>query len=140
MSGSGERGVIELVKELRDGLVRLLRLELRLARAELEESAAATARSAVLLAAAGVVALGAWFCLLAAAAAGLHALFTAVGLRPLASLAAAFVTMALVTASAAALLLARGRARLQRARLAPRRAIESVRDVVTPGQAENADG
>jgi uncharacterized membrane protein len=139
VSDTGERGVIELVKELRDGLARLIRLELRLAWAEFEENAAATARSAVLLAAAGVVALGAWFCLLAAAAAGLHALFIAVGLSPFASLVAAFLTLALVTASASALLLVRGRARLQRARVLPRRAIESVRDVVTLDQAENAD-
>ncbi|HSN56593.1 MAG TPA: phage holin family protein [Candidatus Sulfomarinibacteraceae bacterium] len=140
MNASDDAGAVELIRDLRDGLTRLLRLELQLARAELEASAASMVKSAALLAAAGVVALGTWLCLLAAATVGVQALLAAAGLGPRASLGSALVVMAAVTAAAAAVLVARGRARLGSARLAPERTIESVRDVVTPGGTEGGDG
>ncbi|HSL16673.1 MAG TPA: phage holin family protein [Methylomirabilota bacterium] len=140
MSASDDAGAVELIRDLRDGLTRLLRLELQLARAELEASAASMVKSAALLAAAGVVALGTWLCLLAAATVGLQGLLAAAGLGPRASLAGSLVIVAAATAAAAAILVARGRARLGQARLTPERTIESVRDVVTPGGTEDGDG
>jgi hypothetical protein len=139
VNASDEAGAVELIRDLRDGLTRLLRLELKLARAELEASAVSMIKSAALLVAAVVVALGTWLCLLAAATVGVQGLLDAAGLGPRASLGGALVVVAAVTA-AAAVLVARGRARQGSARLAPERTIESVRDVVTPGRTEGGDG
>jgi hypothetical protein len=140
VNASDDAGAVELIRDLRDGLTRLFRLELQLARTELEASAASMVKSAAMLVAAGVVALGTWLCLLAAATVGVQALLAAVGLGPRASLGGALVVVAAATAAVAAVLVARGRARLGEARLAPERTIESVRDVVTPGGTEGGDG
>jgi hypothetical protein len=122
------RTLTDLLKELRDESIRLLRQEVALAKTEMSDKAARTGRNVGYLAAGGMIAYAGVLILLLAAVAGLYAALTAAGvshmtagwLSPLivggavAVAGYAFVQKALTT--------------LKHQSLAPERTVETMQD------------
>lgn len=126
------RSLTDLAKELRDQLTLLVRLELRLARAELEAQAEQAARGAAFIAAAALLALASLTLLLAAATVSLQVVVSARGLAPWPSLLVALLVVTVVVALAAGALYLRGRALLPRRPLRPDVTLDSLRDSTQP--------
>jgi hypothetical protein len=127
MSRSDAAGLTELIGKLRDDLGRLFRLEIRLARAELEERLVQAGKAGAMMVAAAVLGLGFLVCLLAAVVMGMQAVFVAAGMSPRGSLALGLVAVALFTGALSAGLAVYGKRVLTGRLLKPTDTMESLR-------------
>jgi len=134
-----DRGVLELVQQLRDEVTRLVRLELKLPRAEVAENAAEAAGGFAKVAVAGVVAFAGLMCLQAAIAVGLGAALIAAGVGPFGAVAVGLLVVTAADLLAAWILFAKGRAQARPESLEPTRTIAGVREAFS-SEGGGADG
>jgi len=115
-----DRSLGQLFGDLSRQLGTLVRQEIELAKTETTSRVTTLGRDAAMIAAGGALAYAA----LLVGLVGIAILLVDIGVEPW----VAFVVVALVVGAVAAVLVQQGRARLQRADLAPRQTIETLKD------------
>lgn len=124
---NGLRGPAEIIRELRDDVVLLLRQEMQLLRTEMREKVSKVTRNSIYLAVGALVGYAAFVFLLQAAAYGIHAALSETLLDPLQSIWISNLIIGTGTGLLALVLILGARATIRKESLKPEKTIETMR-------------